>query len=315
MHFEQPQWLILFALVPMIYYLYHFSAHKRKASAIKFSNIALLKTAMKGKSGRYRTRALFYLNMIIVISIIFALADPYIVLPHKGEGVNVVLALDVSGSMNAPDYKPNRMEAAKRSAKIFIDSLEPTDRAGIVIFSEGATTQSFMTKSRDRTISNLASIRVQQGKTAIGDGLALAIDMVTSVESKKKVVILLSDGVNNAGIVSPHEGIQFAKAHDIKVYTVGMGSNEKVVLGTDWFGRPVYAEFDEATLKMIAENTGGEYFKSVDDNTLDDIYNALSEKIERKNQETSTRVWFIILAFALFVVEFYLRYVKYRVLS
>lgn len=315
MHFEQPQWLILFAIVPMIYYLYHFSRGKKKASAIKFSNIALLKTAMKGKSTRYRSRVLFYLNMLIVVSVIFALSDPYIVLPHKGEGVNVALSLDVSGSMNAPDYKPNRMEAAKRSAKIFIESLEPTDRAGVVIFSDGATTQSFMTKSRDRTLSNLASIKVQQGKTAIGDGLALAIDMVTSVESRKKVVILLSDGVNNAGIVSPQEAVLFAKAQDIKVYTVGMGSNSKVELGRDWFGRPVYAEFDEATLKMIARETGGEYFKSVDDNTLDTIYESLSEKIERKNQETSTRVWFVMLAFMFVVVEFYLRYVKYRILS
>jgi len=164
-------------------------------------------------------------------------------------------------------------------------------------------------------VSNLASIRVQEGKTAIGDGLALAVDMVTSVESRKKVVILLSDGVNNAGIVSPAEGVGFAKAHDIKVYTVGMGSNEKVVLGRDWFGRPVYAEFDEATLQMIARETGGEYFKSVDDGTLDEIYDALSEKIERRDQETSTRVWFVMLAFMLVVVEFYMRYVKYRVLS
>ncbi len=315
MYFAEPQWLVLFALVPMIYYLYHFSAHKRKAAAIKFSNVALLRTAMKGSGGRQRARVLFYLNMVIVVCVIFALADPHIVLAHKGEGVNVVLALDVSGSMSAPDYKPNRMEAAKRSAKIFVDSLLPTDRAGIVIFSEGATTQSFMTKSRDRTLANLLSIRVQQGKTAIGDGLALAIDMVTSVESRKKVVILLSDGVNNAGVVSPAEAVGFARAHDIKVYTVGMGSNEKVVLGRDWFGRPVYAEFDEATLQMIARETGGEYFKSVDDNTLDDIYDALSEKIERKEQETSTRLWFVMLAFVLFVVEFYLRYIKYRVLS
>lgn len=315
MHFEQPQWLILFALVVMIYYLYHFSRERKKASAIKFSNLALLKTAMGGRDASYRSRVIFYLNMFVIISVIFALSDPFIVLPHKGEGVNVVLALDVSGSMKAPDYKPNRMEAAKRSAKIFVDSLLPTDRAGIVIFSEGATTQSFLTKSRERTVSNLASIRVQEGKTAIGDGLALAIDMVTSVESRKKVVILLSDGVNNAGIVSPAEGVSFAKAHDIKVYTVGMGSNEKVVLGRDWFGRPVYAEFDEATLQMIARETGGEYFKSVDDGTLDEIYDALSEKIERKRQETSTRVWFVMLAFMLVVVEFYMRYVKYRVLS
>lgn len=315
MHFEQPQWLILFAIVPMVYYLYRAGEQKKKAAAIKFSNVSLLRSAMSGRDAGYRSRVIFYVNLIVLISVIFALSDPFIVLPHKGEGVNVVLSIDVSGSMSAPDYKPTRMEAAKRSAKIFVDSLLPTDRAGIVIFSDGATAQSFLTTSRDRTVANLMAIGAQQGRTAIGDGLALSVDMVTSVESKKKVVILLSDGVNNAGIVSPAEAVSFAKAQDIKVYTVGMGSNGQVEMGRDFFGRPIYAEFDEATLQMIARETGGEYFKSVDDNTLDKIYKSLSEKIERKNQETSTRVWFMMVAFVLFSVNLYLRYVKYRVLS
>ena len=139
--------------------------------------------------------------------------------------------------------------------------------------------------------------------------------MVTSVPSRKKVVILLSDGVNNAGVISPDEAVGFAKEQDIQVYTVGMGSDEQVILGYDWYGRPQYAEFDEATLKKIAAETGGDYFRSVDGKTLREIYKTLSEKIDRKKEPTSTAVWFMMLAFVLVGLDLYLRQVKYRVIS
>ncbi|MBW6461541.1 MAG: VWA domain-containing protein [DPANN group archaeon] len=315
MNFANPSYLVLFALLPLIYYIYMSGQRKKNMSAIKFSNLSLIRRSVKPSVSVKRNRIIFVVEFMILIALIFALADPQIELMHKGEGVNVVLALDVSGSMSAMDYQPTRMEASKVSARTFIESLEPNDRAGIVIFSEGATTQSFLTPSRERTLTNLEAVSVSQGRTAIGDGLALAVDMVTSVPSKKKVVIFLSDGVNNAGVITPLEAIGFAKEQDIQVYTVGMGSNDAVILGYDWFGRPQYAEFDEATLKKIAEDTGGDYFKSVDTETLNDIYTTLSEKIERKEEPTSTMIWFIILSFALMLCDFYIRQVKYRVVS
>ena len=315
MNFLNPQYLVLFALLPLVYYLYVSGQRKKHMSAIKFSSLSLIRRSVKPSVSVKRNRIIFIVEFMILISMIFALSDPQIELMHKGEGVNVVLALDVSGSMSATDYLPNRMEAAKVSARTFIESLEANDRAGIVIFSEGATTQSFLTPSRERTLTNLDAVSISQGRTAIGDGLALAVDMVTSVPSKKKVVIFLSDGVNNAGVITPAEAIGFAKEQDIQVYTVGMGSNEPVILGYDWFGRPQYAEFDETTLKQIADATGGDYFKSVDTETLNDIYKTLSEKIERKQEPTSTMVWFIILSFALVLCDFYFRQVKYRVVS
>ena len=170
-------------------------------------------------------------------------------------------------------------------------------------------------KSKGLYPENLDAILVRQGRTAIGDGLSLAVDMVTSVPSRKKVVILLSDGVNNAGVISPDEAVGFAKEQDIQVYTVGMGSDEQVILGYDWYGRPQYAEFDEATLKKIAAETGGDYFRSVDGKTLREIYKTLSEKIDRKKEPTSTAVWFMMLAFVLVGLDLYLRQVKYRVIS
>ena len=315
MNFANPEYLVLFALLPILYYIYQLGQSKNNMSAIKFSSLSLIRRSVKSSVSSKRNRIIFIVQMMMFISLIFALSDPQIELMHKGEGVNVVLALDVSGSMSATDYAPTRMEATKASAKVFVKSLEVNDRAGIVIFSDGATTQSFMTPSRDRTLANLDAVAVSQGRTAIGDGLALAVDMVTSVPSKKKVVILLSDGVNNAGVISPDEAIVFAKEQDIQVYTVGMGSDGQVILGYDWFGRPQYAEFDEATLKRIAEMTGGDYFKSVDVKTLDDIYKTLSEKIDRKKEPTSTFLWFIMLSFLFAVYDLYLKQVKYRIVS
>ena len=109
-------------------------------------------------------------------------------------------------------------------------------------------------------------------KRAIGDGLSLGIDMATSIQNQKKVLILLSDGVSNAGVISTSEAISFAKSNNIQVYTVGLGSNGKTLLGYDFFGNPQYAELDENTLKSIADKTGGKYFKSVDPKTLNEIY-------------------------------------------
>ncbi len=315
MNFAEPQWLVVLAILPIIYYLNAWSQEKRVRSAIKFSSLNLIRRAAGNNLSGKRNRILFYVRMMILISLIFALANPQMVLLKKGIGVNVALVIDQSGSMQAEDYKPNRLEAAKTSAGIFIESLESEDRAGIIVFSDGASSASFLTDMRERTLMDLKSIKLKQGRTAIGDGLALGIDMVTSVMSNKKVIILLSDGENNAGVVSPDEAIKFAKSKEIKVYTVGVGSDDNVILGRDWFGNPIYAELDEAMLKKIAEETGGKYYRSVDENTLNEIYTELSKIIERKNQESDTRVWFMLVGLSLVAVEFYLRTVKYRVLS
>jgi Ca-activated chloride channel family protein len=193
--------------------------------------------------------------------------------------------------------------------------LDPKDDAGIVIFESGATTAAYLSPYKDRVIDKLHSIVPKEGKTAVGDGLSLGIDMATSIPNKKKVVILLSDGVNNAGVISPAEAIEFAKANHIQVYSIGMGSNEKVVLGYDWFGRPQYAELDEATLKSIAEKTGGEYFKSVDSKTLDQIYKSISQDIKRENEETNIKDWFFFAALIVFLIQFYLRYGGRRIIQ
>lgn len=304
--FIENGWLWGILLIPILIYLYHLANKNKKKSAIKFSNLGIIKKA-SSKTIK-KQRMIYYLLLASILFIIIGLADPHIPLKQAKEGVNVVLVLDVSGSMLATDYKPTRLESAKSSAKILLENLEENDHAGIVIFESGATTAAYISPFKDRVIAKLEQINPKEGRTAVGDGLALGVDMATSIPNKKKVIILLSDGVNNAGVISPEEAVNFAKEGKIKVFTIGMGSEGKTVLGYDWFGNPQYAELDEQTLMNIASVTGGEYFKSVDDKTLKHVYEQLSEKIEREKEPTSIKDYFIGAALLMLLIQIYLRY-------
>ena len=313
--FSSPWVLLLLIFIPILYYLYRKVIQKKKREAIKFSNIGFIRSALGDKKKSRRDELMFSLSLLVLTFMIIGFANPHIPLKQTKEGVNVVLVLDVSGSMQADDYKPTRLEAAKRSAEILLRSLKEKDCAGIVIFESGATTAAYLSPYKERVIEKLRDIQPKEGKTAIGDGLALGIDMATSIPNKKKVVILLSDGVNNAGVITPKEAIEFAKANNIQVYTIGMGSEEKVVLGYDWFGNPQYAELDEATLQAIAKETGGKYFKSVDDKTLDEIYKNISQDIKREEEETNIKDWFFLAALITFLIYLYLRYGGRRIIQ
>jgi len=310
--FSEPARLLLLLAIPVIYYAYMIHQREKRAAALKFSNLSIIKEASDKKTSIRRDLP-FYILLIAIVLLMLGLADPHIPLKQAKEGVNVVLVIDDSGSMQATDYTPTRLEAAKRSAAILVRNLDPKDNVGIVVFESGATTAAYLTPYKDKALEKLKAIEPREGKTAIGDGLALAIDMATSIPNKKKVVILLSDGVNNAGVVSPAEAVQFAKTENIQVNTIGMGSNEPVVLGYDFFGRPQYAELDEATLRSIATETGGRYYKSVDDETLDEIYSGISQKIERVREETSIKDWFFGAALVVLLVYLYVIYGRYRI--
>ncbi len=313
MNFLNPYWLIGLMFLPLIYLIHYYANKKKKAAAIKFSNLGLIKSAIGKKSKRHLW--LFILYMTILGLLVLALSDPTLPLKQTKKGVNVVLAIDVSGSMLANDYEPTRLEAAKRSAEMLLEELKPNDYSGLVIFESGATTAAYLSPLKDRVIEKLRNIAPKEGRTAIGDGLSLAIDMAISVPNKKNVVILLSDGVSNAGVISPAESIAFAKSNDIKVFTIGMGSEEPVVLGHDWYGRPQYAELDEETLKAIAAETDGEYFKSVDGETLEGIYSQLAKKIKREKEEVSVKNHILVIILFLLIFEFYLRYGKGRIIQ
>jgi len=313
--FYHPEWLIALIILPSLYYYYDYQTKRKKQEAIVFSHIGFLKSALHGSSQSARPRNLLLITLAAVGCIIIGLADPHIPLEQTKEGVNVVLVLDVSGSMQATDYQPTRLESAKHSAEILLRSLDPKDYAGIVTFESGASSAAYLSPDKERVIKKLHAIEPKEGATAIGDGLALGIDMAESIPNRKKVVILLSDGVNNAGVIPPEQATGFAREKGIQVFTIGMGSESPVVLGYDWFGNPQYATLDEQLLQSIATATDGQYYKSVDDRTLSEIYKNLNKEIAREKEDTSIRDWFFVVALILMVGEVLLRYGRRRIIQ
>lgn len=317
--FYKPIWLIALILIPIIYYWQKINIKKRKKQTLIFSKIALLKKAADNKQPRWRKNLTFILTLTAITLLIFALADPHMPLKNKKKGVNVVISLDVSGSMQEKDFSPNRLEAAKRNTIDLIEQLKTSDLVGVVSFGQGASTTSYLTNMKERATEKVRSIKIQaqQGffngctgigcATHIGVGLASAVDMATSIPNKKKVIIFLSDGADNGGAISPEEAIVYAKKNNIQVYTIGMGSKT-----TDRYGRKL---LDEELLKLIAKNTGGEYYNAVNDNTLKEIYDKIPEKIKREKEDTPIKDIFIILSSLSLLASLYFRYGKYSILK
>tara|TARA_B100000029_G_scaffold105222_1_gene95863 strand:+ start:934 stop:1884 length:951 start_codon:yes stop_codon:yes gene_type:complete len=314
MEYEFGYWYVLFALfvLPGFFFLYRFYTRSKKSNSLKFSNLQLVKSSLSTQS-QIRKHLPFILILIAVALIIIGLADPRIPLENIKEGVNVVLVLDGSGSMAASDYLPTRLESAKNAAEILIDSLEPNDHAGIVLFESGATTVSYLTPFKDKTIDDLQAIRQRDGATAIGDGLVLGIDMANSIPNKKKVVILLSDGDHNAGVVTPSEAVQYALQKKIQIHTIGMGSEEPVLLGTNIYGNPLYAELNEAELMAIAGAANGKYYKSIDNDSLSEIFEDISDDIERELEQVSIKDYFFVAAAVILAANIYIVYGKYKI--
>lgn len=313
--FYHPEWLVLLLALPVKYLWYLRETKRKKQEAMVFSHIGFLKTALAGHAGSSRPRILLFISLAALGCIIIGLADPHVPLEQVKEGVNVILVMDVSGSMQATDYKPTRLESAKQSAEVLLRQLDDKDYTGIITFESGATSAAYLSPDKDRVITKLRGIEAKEGSTAIGDGLALAIDMAESIPNRKKVVILLSDGVNNAGVIPPAQAMQFAKEKGIQVFTIGLGSENPVILGYDWFGNPQYATLDEEILRNIATETGGEYYRSVNDRTLSEIYANLNKEIKREREETSIRDWFFIFGMILVSAEILLRYGRRRIIQ
>jgi Ca-activated chloride channel family protein len=310
--FEDPAWLAGLCIIPAIL-LYNRHYSKRKyLQALEFSKLSTAKAAVaKTKHGRIH-RIAFWLGLLAIALIFAGLADPQIPLEQTRDGVNVVLALDVSGSMQATDYRPDRITAAKTASENLIRQLDQKDYVGIVTFDSGATTSAYLTPDRQRVIEKLQYIDAEDGSTAIGDGLALAVDMAQSIPNRKCVVILLSDGDSNSGYVSPAAASEFAKERGVQVFTVAMGSEEPVLVGYDWANNPEYATVNEEALQEIALKTGGAYFRSVDEGTLEEIYAKLDDAIVREKEKTPVGWVFFLVAAGLLTAEYFIRYGRRR---
>jgi len=313
--FYYPLWLLGLLALPVLWFFWWRSDARKKKASIEFSNISAMRsTGAESDSARRRVLLLSLVPLLALGCLFIALAGPHLPIGTEREGTNVVLVLDDSGSMQATDYKPTRLEAAKSAAVTLIGQLSEQDRAGVVVFESGATTAAYLSPDKDHVIQRLGSVGPKTGQTALGDGLTLAVEMADSIPNAKKVVILLSDGVSNAGVVKPLTAASFAEERGIPVYTVGLGSNGPVIIGTDPYGNPEYADLDEETLRGIADETGGRYFTSVDETTLSGIYRNLSGEIVSEPEETGIGYIFILASVVLIVAEFYLRYGRGRIL-
>jgi len=240
---------------------------------------------------------LFIFRVLTLCCLIIALARPQTRNDEQlvnGEGIDIVLCLDISGSMLAQDFTPNRMEAAKNVASEFIDN-RPTDRIGLVIFSGEAFTMCPLTT--DRNVLKAQLFNVQSGLledgTAIGSGLATGVDRLRSSPSKSKVIILLTDGENNGGLIDPNTAKEIAKSVGVRVYTVGMGTEGYAPVPVQTPGGVVMqrekVNIDEKLLTQIATETGGRYYRAKDNESLKSIYSEIDQLEKSKIEVSSIR--------------------------
>ena len=304
--------LFLFLLIPVLIFVYHKYNSNKKDSILKFSSIKIIEKAIV-KKNTIRKHIPFVLVMVVLSLIIIALANPQTVTIGVEKGVNIGIVLDGSESMAASDYKPTRLEAAKNAVNSLVTKINVKNNVGVVLFETGATTISYLTPIKEKTLDSISLIQQGSGATAIGDGLSLGIDMVSSMPDKKRVIILLSDGIQNSGLVTPQQAIQYALINNVQIHTIGIGSEKPVYLRDDIYGEPQYAELDETTLRDVSDSTGGSYFKSLDEETLNQILLDLSSDMEYEKELSTIRDWFIGSAIAFLLLDMYIIYGKYRI--
>ena len=304
--------LFLFLLIPVLVFIYYKYNSNKKESILKFSTLKIIKKT-NAKNNLIRKHIPFLLVIIVFSLIIIALANPQIVTLGSEKGVNLGIVLDGSESMAASDYEPTRLDAAKRAITSLVTKTSETNNVGVVLFETGAGTISYLTPVKQKTLDSISSIQQGTGATAIGDGLSLGIDMVSSILDKKRVIILLSDGIHNSGLVSPEQATQYAILNNVQVHTIGIGSNEPVYLRDDIYGDPQYAELDEQTLQDIASSTGGNYFKSLDEQGLNEILLELNTNLEYETELSTIRDWFIGSAIIILLIDIYIIYGKFRI--
>lgn len=324
--FAHPYLLLLLLVIPLMVVWYVLRYRKQKP-ALQFSNISFFHGLKK--TFRQRTYpVLFVLRMLAVGAIIVALARPQSMLSRqemKVEGIDIVLAMDVSGSMLAEDFKPNRLESAKKVAADFIDGRH-NDRIGLVVFSGEAFTQVPLTIDHSVLLKQLFSLKsgmIKDG-TALGDGLATAINRIKDSEAKSKVIILLTDGINNQGAVDPLSAAEIAALYGVRLYTIGCGSQGMAPYPfRDQFGRVHYqnvpVELDEQLLTQMAKSTNdGQYFRATSKKSLEKIFKQIDEMEKSKidvTQYAQTKDeylgWLILAAIAL-LAEILLALLYYR---
>ncbi len=325
--FAEPHFLYLLLVIPALIAFYILKQQKANAS---FRMPGLQQFKGSGNNFRFYLRhVLFALRTIAIGLLIVILARPQSTDSFQNistEGIDIILALDISGSMLARDFKPDRLEASKNVATEFISG-RPYDRMGLVVFSGESFTQCPLTTDHAVLINLLREIQsgmIQDG-TAIGMGLATAVNRIKDSEAKSKVIILLTDGVNNMGEIAPATAAGIARSFGIRVYTIGMGTRGmapypvRTPFGIQYQNMRV--EIDEPVLQQIAAETGGKYFRATDNDKLVQVY-AEIDKLEkskidvrqfsRKEEEDLVPA---IIAFCIIALELLVRYTVMRNLT
>lgn len=325
--FAQPWYFLLLLLIPLMIW---WQIRQRKKS-----HPVLRLTTLKGlgevrPSLRVRLRPLLpTLRIIAVVAITIALARPQssnVTETVDSEGIDIVLSMDVSGSMLAEDLKPNRIEASKKMALEFIDQ-RPTDRIGLVVFSGESFTQCPITIDHEvlkEQVSQIKSGMLVDG-TAIGDGLATAVDRIRRSNGQSKVIILLTDGVNNIGKIGPELALEVAKTYKVRVYTIGVGTRGMAAYPVQTpFGMQKQmqeVQIDEPLLEKIARETGGKYYRATDNKSLAAIYKDI-DTLEKTKVEVSSYRHYAELFFPLALIaiicltlEMLLRYTYFRTIT
>ncbi|MCP5515584.1 MAG: VWA domain-containing protein [Spirochaetales bacterium] len=286
MIFANPNFLYLLAVIPIII-AYHIWRGRKSDTRVKISSLESF-AAVKKPFRWYLREFLFAIRILAFGILIVVLARPQSANEWEqvnSEGIDIVMCMDISGSMQARDFSPNRLDAAKDVASQFING-RPGDRFAIVVFSAESFTQCPLTSDKATVLNLMREIKfgmVDDG-TAIGMGLATSVNRLKDSKAKSKVVILLTDGVNNSGMISPLTAADIASQYNIRVYTIGVGTTGtapmpvNTVFGTQL--QDVKVEIDEDVLRKIAEKTGGQYFRATDNAKLAEIYKEI-DKLEK----------------------------------
>ncbi len=275
--YADPEWFWAFLVIPGLLIAYYFKE--------LYDHVSFKYSSSKGFG---KTSALAYLRhipfaflVIAVSSFIIALARPQDAKSWeetKTQGIDMVIAMDISSSMNAPDFKPNRLEASKKIAAEFIN-LRPNDRFGLVVFAAESFTQCPLTIDHNRITELFDDVRmgILEDGTAIGSGLATSVKRLKDSDAKSKVIVLLTDGENNAGSISPKTAAELASTFDIKVYTIGIGKENFQYQQGPYIYK---TKIDNAALNDIAEITKGRYYRAQTSNALKNIYEEI-DKLEK----------------------------------
>jgi Ca-activated chloride channel family protein len=316
-------WVLPFLLaLPVIAWYYYRTTNWRKSS-IKVS------TANTFTVSTFKSKLVdlpFWLRLIALGCLILALAQPRIrnvQNKNKGEGIDIILCMDTSGSMLSPDFVPNRLEVAKEVASDFVKA-RPIDRIGLVIFSGESYSQFPLSTDHENLLQEIRGIKsgMLVDGTVIGEGLATSVERLNASKAKSKIVILLTDGNEEppkTRLIDPYTGLEIAKAKGVKVYTIGLGILGASTVQEKGATKTHNSSFlDENLLKKIASQTGGEYFRAVDKESLQEIYRQI-DRLEKSDIQVVTKtkfeeefMFFVIAAMALLLIEVVLRFTLFR---